>query len=160
MEYNFMRYVSEHGKMYGTVEDFNVRQTLYAEVDAFVNSVNEDPTSTYTSAHNKFSDWTQEEKDALLGLKNMPMPEFVYGDEDEEMNEDIPHNVDWRMINYVTPVKDQGSCGSCWAFSAIEAIESAWMIAGSDEQVIMSTQELVDCTNAEGNMGCNGGWYF
>lgn len=108
MEYNFMRYVSEHNKMYGTVEDFNVRQTLYAEVDAFVNSVNEDPTSTYTSAHNKFSDWTQEEKDTLLGLKNMPMPEVVYGDEDEEMNKALPESVDWRTSNMVTPVKDQG----------------------------------------------------
>ena len=158
MEYNFMKYVSEHSKAYDTVEDFNFRQVLFAEKDAFINSVNEDPTSTYTAGHNQFSDWTKEEFTAILGLKNMEMPEIQEDEMDVDMN-GVPSSVDWRDQGMVTPVKNQGQCGSCWAFSSIEAIESAWMIAGN-EQEIMSTQELVDCTSAEGNHGCSGGWYF
>ena len=57
----------------------------------------------------------------------------------------LPDSFDWRDQGKVTPVKDQGRCNSCWAFSAIEVIESAWMIAGN-AQVIMSEQELIDCT--------------
>jgi len=60
----------------------------------------------------------------------------------------------------VTPVKDQGQCGSCWAFSATETTESSWVIAGN-EQVIMSPQELVDCAKGLfSNHGCSGGWYY
>lgn len=60
----------------------------------------------------------------------------------------------------MTPVKDQGQCGSCWAFSATETTESSWVIAGND-QVIMSPQELVDCAKGLfSNHGCNGGWYY
>ena len=59
----------------------------------------------------------------------------------------------------VTDVKDQGSCGSCYAFSAVEVIESMWLISGKSE-TLMSPQQIVDCTVAYNNDGCNGGWYF
>jgi len=59
----------------------------------------------------------------------------------------------------VTDVKDQGSCGSCWAFSTTEVVESLWMIDGNDE-TILAPQQLVDCSWDQGNMGCDGGWYF
>lgn len=60
----------------------------------------------------------------------------------------------------MTPVKDQGQCGSCWAFSATETTESSYVLAGND-QVIMSPQELVDCARGLfSNHGCNGGWYY
>ena len=51
-------------------------------------------------------------------------------------------------------------CGSCYAFSAISALESAYVLAGYP-QVIMSPQEIIDCTNSTNkNLGCNGGWYY
>lgn len=56
----------------------------------------------------------------------------------------------------VSFVKDQGSCHSDWAFSAIEAIESAWLIAGN-MMVEMSAQELMDCSGPAGSEPCNGG---
>ena len=160
MEYNFMMYVSEHSKVYETVEDFNYRQVLFAEKDAFINSVNEDPTSTYTAGHNQFSDWTKEEFDAILGLKGMQMPDLLEDEVDVDMT-GVPASMDWRALGKVTPVKNQGQCGSCWAFSTIEVIESAWMIEGYEEE-ILSTQELVDCTKqpVTQNNGCSGGWYF
>lgn len=74
IDYDFMRYISTHNKMYATVEEFNLRQQNYAAVDAHVNSSNTNSDSSYRAAHNVFSDWTAEEKERLLGLKNVSKP--------------------------------------------------------------------------------------
>jgi len=63
-------------------------------------------------------------------------------------------SIDWRKQKKVTPVKDQGQCGSCWAFSTTEAVESAWLMSGKPQQ-ILSTQEVVACDKKD--LGCNGG---
>nr|CAD55808.1 phospholipase A1 [Tetrahymena thermophila] len=70
--------------------------------------------------------------------------------------------VDWTAKGKVTPVKNQGSCGSCWAFSTIGAVESALWIAGQGEQntLNLAEQEQVDCAKSPkyDSEGCNGGW--
>ena len=67
-----------------------------------------------------------------------------------------PTHVYWREAGAVSPVKNQLDCGSCWAFSASEAIEGEWFLK-QDQLYNLSEQELVDCSGYLGNMGCGGG---
>jgi C1A family cysteine protease len=76
--------------------------------------------------------------------------------EEEEAFENLG-DVDWRTKSAVTPVKDQGQCGSCWAFSATGSMESSFFLFGKVALPSLSESQLVDCSRLEGNQGCNGG---
>ncbi|PSS05666.1 Cysteine protease [Actinidia chinensis var. chinensis] len=106
---------------------------------------------------NKYADMTNEEFTSIyLGYRHTKHSckgqSFGY-----EKHKDLPTSMDWRKAGAVTPVKDQGQCGSCWAFSAIAAVEGITQIT-TGKLVSLSEQELVDCDVETGNQGCNGGY--
>merc|ERR1719447_1240662 len=105
---------------------------------------------------NQFADMTGEEfknhTTCLRGLQNN------HGERVKELEENAPDSIDWDAQGMVTPVKNQGQCGSCWAFSTTGAVESRAAIAAHAQSPnSLSEQELVDCSLSDGNAGCNGG---
>jgi C1A family cysteine protease len=112
--------------------------------------------TTFTLGVNHFADWTDEEYRGLLRYQKSPVQSSSY-EPYPAGDLQIPLTVDWRKNNAVTSVKDQGRCGSDWAFSAVGAMESGNKIANGILYTL-SEQQLVDCAGKPFfNHGCQGG---
>ncbi|XP_043707839.1 vignain-like [Telopea speciosissima] len=134
------------------------RFNVFKENVKYIHEFNKD--HPYKLKLNKFADMTNQEfKSTYAGSKvkhhtMMRGPRsggFMY-----EKFKDAPSSIDWRTNGAVTPVKNQGQCGSCWAFSTVVAIEGINQIK-TQNLVPLSEQQLVDCDRGDQNQGCNGG---
>uniref|UniRef100_A0A164VP15 Actinidain n=1 Tax=Daucus carota subsp. sativus TaxID=79200 RepID=A0A164VP15_DAUCS len=147
----------KHHKNYNALGAKEKRFEIFKDNLRFIDEHNKGVNQSFKLGLNKFADLSNEEyKSMFLGgrmvrdRKGFESDRFKYGVGDE-----LPQSVDWREKGAVAPVKDQGQCGSCWAFSTVAAVEGINQIATGD-LISLSEQELVDCDKGF-NQGCNGG---
>jgi len=153
----------EHDKTYAHATEEMVRKQVFAENVKKIemhNYLYSKGLKSYTLGVNKYADMEHSEFVKMMnGLRpsNSTLLEnhrATYLSPNIKLN--LPDSVDWRNQGYVTPVKDQGHCGSCWSFSATGALEGQHF-RKTGALVSLSEQNLVDCSRKYGNNGCEGG---
>jgi len=152
----FAAFVQKYSKKYSE-DAFFFRYTTFKENVDKIHRHNAG-NSSYTMKMNKFGDMPFHEFHTTHTGYNRIERSFARSRNAPKSFADAapPASVDWRTKNAVTPIKDQQQCGSCWAFSATGALEGAWAVA-KGQLNSLSEQQLVDCSQAYGNMGCSGG---
>jgi C1A family cysteine protease len=154
----FDAWAKAFGKQYESAEHRKQKAMAFEDTLARIRTQNarhDSGLSGFRMGVNAFSDLTTEEYVELLGLrKKEPKTEFAVRSTFTPPK--AGSSVDWRSSGAVTPVKNQGQCGSCWAFSTTGAIEGAYFLA-TGELRSLSEQQLSDCSSDYGNNGCSGG---
>ena len=152
----FEAFVEKFDKVYSSDDEKNARLRVFKDNLKIIDSLRKSEQGTAEYGASIFADLTPDEfRSKYMGLKpelrsenEIPMPNA------EIPNIELPEEFDWRHQNIVTPVKDQGSCGSCWAFAVTGNIEGLYALKHG-KLLSLSEQELVDCDKLD--EGCNGG---
>ena len=145
----------KHAKKYTDSFKELYRLKVWSENIRLIQKHNADPTHSHKLGANQFADLTRAEYSALY-LSPFSAPSRAGAVFLDPLNLATPSNVDWREEGFVTPVKNQGACGSCWSFSATGSLEGQHF-RKTRELVSLSEQNLIDCSRSYGNNGCDGG---
>jgi len=144
-------------RQFASESEHDARRAVFSDNLRLINKHNAEHARglhSYTLGINEFADLTNEE--FVKQYNGFIAPSNVEQVEDDSVVDttSLPESVDWRTKGYVTPVKNQGQCGSCWAFSAVATMEGAHFNK-TGKLVSLSEQNLVDCVKQD--YGCGGG---
>jgi len=163
--YTMHQYVKDFDKHYNQ-HQYELHEKIFNSRIAEIISHNADPSQMYQMGVNKFTDLTEEELKSYRGY-NLGLSSRIFSGQlgnDDPCVDSVPYSgalpasVDWRTAKpaVLTPVKDQGQCGGCWAFATTEAIESALALA-SGNLTNLSPQNVISCTPNPDHCGGTGG---
>ncbi|KAL2328063.1 hypothetical protein Fmac_021490 [Flemingia macrophylla] len=153
------QWMAHYDKVYKNPQEKEMRFRIFKENVKYIEAFNNAANKPYKLGINQFADLTNEEFKAPRNRFNGHISSsttrptsFKY-----ENVTAVPSTVDWRQKGAVTPIKDQGSCGCCWAFSAVAATEGIHKLS-TGKLISLSEQELVDCDTKGTDHGCEGGY--
>jgi len=149
----FVDWMHKNSKSYAH-DEFSTRFTTFKKNMDFIAEFNSKNTHMKV-AMNKFGDLSVSEFSAMFNGLKVPTG-YKHETTFQPTNVALPDSWDWNSQGAVTPIKNQGQCGSCWSFSTTGSVEGGHFIS-TKNLVSLSEQNLVDCSDNEGNQGCNGG---
>ncbi|EAR89598.3 papain family cysteine protease (macronuclear) [Tetrahymena thermophila SB210] len=145
----FQAWMHKYGFKFADEVQLQYRRSIFYQNKDLVEQLNSENNGTFHTL-NAFAIYTKDEFNQLFkGYQKRQKSHLIYS-----LKGDVAPSIDWRQKNAVTPVKNQGQCGSCWAFSTVGGLEGAYAIA-TGNLTSFSEQQIVDCSKA--NAGCNGG---
>lgn len=152
----------KYGKVYSSLKEEGERFEIFMKTVKTIELHNWDfhfGKEPYWMDINQFADLEHSEIREQMGsgLKRQGATFQTSCDDYTVTTGQVPDSVDWRQHGYVTPVKDQKQCGSCWSFSSTGSIEGQWF-KKTGNLVPLSEQQLMDCSTDFGNNGCHGGF--
>jgi hypothetical protein len=156
----FVSFVANFARNYKNSKEFDYRFGVFKKNLEKIEAIRKSGVS-HSVAVNEFGDWTDEEFETMLGMKGRA--KAVRSEQTIQQNDKDPipeATFFWSNLGNkkgVHPVKNQMSCGSCWAFSAIAAYENAYWQWTDGDMETFSEQQLVDCSFSYYNDGCRGG---
>ncbi|WCJ32696.1 Cysteine proteinases superfamily protein [Euphorbia peplus] len=149
------QWMTRYGRVYNDPDEKEMRFNIFKQNVQFIESFNKAGAKSYKLGTNQFADLTNQEFKSRNGFKGHMRSEQAGSFRYENISS-VPTSMDWRENGAVTPIKDQGQCGSCWAFSTVAAVEGITQLT-TGKLISLSEQELVDC-DTRVNRGCQGGF--
>ncbi|EFX84065.1 hypothetical protein DAPPUDRAFT_239327 [Daphnia pulex] len=150
LEVAWQDYLSRFPMGVQTKTEYGHRKSLFSETHARIVKHNSNAAATFQMEHNEFSTMSEDEKKVRLGALESERPALVH----QSSSRQLPTSIDYRTDACLPPVREQGGCSSCWAFSATATVEFNKCKKAGGTARDLSEQQLVDCVRIN---GCNGG---
>ncbi|XP_065856550.1 senescence-specific cysteine protease SAG39-like [Euphorbia lathyris] len=150
------QWMSLYGRVYKDSTEKEIRFNIFKLNVHLIESFNKDEAKSFKLAINQFADLTNQEFTTSRNRFKGHMCSEQAGPFRYENISAVPTSMDWRKKGAVTAIKDQGQCGSCWAFSTVAAVEGITQLT-TGKLISLSEQELVDCDTKGEDQGCEGG---